>query len=153
MPIVATSHIAIGVSDLDQSLRFYRDLLGLHVSRLQEEDVPNLQDADRSSKRRAAYLRWREGDHETFIVLDEQLEGQHGEPAKFLQRGVHHVGLWVEDLDSMHERLVNAGVRVMFAPAPVDTERYGEEPGRQCKAAFYYDPDGTIIQLDQRMPG
>ncbi len=81
------------------------------MSRLQEEDVSNLQGAGRSSKRRAAYLRWHEGDHETFIVPDEQLGPQHGEPAKFLQRGIHHVGLWVEDLDAMHEQLVKAGGR------------------------------------------
>lgn len=41
----------------------------------------------------------------------------------------------------------------MLAPALVDTELDGEEPGRQCKAAFSYDPDAAIIQLDQRMFG
>ena len=41
----------------------------------------------------------------------------------------------------------------MLASALVDTERDREEPGRQRKAAFLYDPVAVIIQLDQRMSG
>ena len=32
MPIRAVSHIAVGVRDMDRSLEFYRDVLGMSVS-------------------------------------------------------------------------------------------------------------------------
>ncbi len=67
--IDAISHIAVGVSDMERSLDFYRDLLGMHVSLDTEEELPGFGGGE-AQKRRAVYLRWREGPHETFIVLD-----------------------------------------------------------------------------------
>ena len=37
--MLGISHVAIGVSDMERSLRFYRDLLGLTVSLDKEEPV------------------------------------------------------------------------------------------------------------------
>ena len=53
------SHVAIGVSDMDRSLPFYRDVLGLTVTREAEEDVgglPALFHDVQKGKRRAACL-------------------------------------------------------------------------------------------------
>jgi catechol 2,3-dioxygenase-like lactoylglutathione lyase family enzyme len=151
MPIRATSHLAIGVRDMERSLRFYRDLLGLHISRDQVEDVYSL-DGGKTGKRRAVYLRWREGAHETFIVLDQQLSQEpFGQPARLWQVGLHHFGFWVEDIEGMHKRLVDAGVPVLVPPAVGPSELYGEPPGRKLTSAFYRDPDGNVVQLDQRL--
>ena len=154
MPTFAVSHIAIGVRNLEASLHFYRDLLGgLHVSREQEEEMSGL--AGKPSVRRAAYLRWNEGPRETFLVLDEQVTDEpHGEPAKMFQIGVRHFGFWIDDLEETFQRLVEAGVKVMHAPVRPErstSERYGEEPGKKIMGCFVYDPDGFIVQLDQRL--
>ena len=68
-PIEAISHIAVGVTEMERSLRFYRDVLGMHVSLDTEEQLPGCGGSD-AQNRRAVYLRWREGAHETFVVLD-----------------------------------------------------------------------------------
>jgi catechol 2,3-dioxygenase-like lactoylglutathione lyase family enzyme len=152
MPIRATSHIAIGVRDMERSVGFYRDLLGLHVSRDQEEDVYSM-DGGKAGKRRAVYLRWREGAQETFLVLDQQLSRDpFGEPARLWQVGVHHFGFWVDDIEVMHKRMLAAGVPVLVPPMVGPSELYGEPPGRKLMSAFYRDPDANVVQLDQRLP-
>lgn len=145
------SHVAVGVTDMERSLGFYRDILGMHVSLDAEEELPALGDAQ-AFKRRGVYLRWREGPHETFIVLDQQLsQAPYGEPPKLFQVGTHHWGFWVDDVDAIAERAEAAGVPVVVKPVNGDTKAYGEAAGGVCRSAFLADPDGNIVQLDQRV--
>ena len=150
MSIDAISHIAVGVTDMEHSLGFYRDVLGMHVSLDAEEEVPAIGDAP-AFKRRGVYLRWREGPHETFIVLDQQLSREpFGSPAEIFQVGTHHFGFWVEDIDAMVERAEAADVPIVVRPTNGDTAAYGEAPGGVVRSAFLRDPDGNVVQLDQR---
>jgi catechol 2,3-dioxygenase-like lactoylglutathione lyase family enzyme len=135
---------------MEQSLRFYRDLLGLRVDADQPEDVARR--GGPPNQRRAAYLRWDEGDHASFVVLDQQLSRPHGnDPLRLFDVGVHHFAFWVDDLEVIVERMRAAGVEVALEPAPGDTKLYGEAPGRKVLTAFLKDPDGNWVQLDQRM--
>ncbi len=150
MSIQALSHIAVGVRDMDRSLAFYRDVIGMHVSLDTEEELPAVGDAA-PRKRRAAYLRWREGPHESFIVLDQQLsQPPFGEPPKLFQVGTHHWGYWVDDIDVIVERAEAAGMQITLRPVQGDSAAYGEPPGKVVRSAFLQDPDGNIVQLDQR---
>ena len=150
MSIDAISHIAIGVTDMHRSLGFYRDVLGMHVSLDTEEEVPSIGDAP-AFKRRGVYLRWREGPHETFIVLDQQLSREpFGSPPELFQVGTHHWGFWVASVDAVVERAEAAGVPIVVRPTNGDSAAYGEAPGEVLRSAFLRDPDGNIVQLDQR---
>jgi len=151
MPIRAASHIAIGVHDMERSLHFYRDLLGLRVD--VERLEPNQAVAEPPApRRRAVYLRWADGPQATFVVLDQQLPEAQGEPLALFRVGVHHVGFWVDDLEAMYARLVAAGVPVEIPLVrTADTKAYGEVSGDSFMTAFFRDPDGTIVQLDQRV--
>ena len=71
MPIRAISHVAVGVRDMDRALRFYRDALGLRVKLDTIEEIPGFEGSE-ARKRRAAYLGWSEGRHESFVVLDQR---------------------------------------------------------------------------------
>ena len=87
--IDAISHIAVGVTDMQRSLGFYRDVLGMHVSLDTEEELPGFGGGE-AQKRRAVYLRWREGPHETFVVLDQQLSREpFGEPPTLFMLAKH----------------------------------------------------------------
>ena len=150
MKIKNISHIAVGVRDMDRSLGFFRDVLGMHVSLDAIEELPPIGDAP-AIKRRGVYLRWREGDDESFIVLDQQLSrAPFGEPAQTFQVGTHHWGLWVDDVEAMVARAEKAGVPIVVRPANGDSLAYGEPAGRVVRTAFLRDPDGNLVQLDQR---
>jgi diaminopimelate epimerase len=69
------------------------------------------------------YLRWVDGPHASFVVLDQQITNEiKGEPAQLFQMGCHHFAFWVDDIDEMMERVRGAGIAVeelTHFPAPV----------------------------------
>ena len=140
------SHVAIGVSDMDRSLPFYRDVLGLTVTREAEEDVgglPALFHDVQKGKRRAAYLRWEDGPESAFIVLSAPAGPASGEPIKLDQIGVHHFAFWVEDLPGVYEELKAKGAEFVVPPSKAKTA------DGVFHSAFLCDPDGILVQLDE----
>jgi catechol 2,3-dioxygenase-like lactoylglutathione lyase family enzyme len=136
------SHVAIGVSDMARSLPFYRDLLGLEVMLDAEEKVG-------SGSRHAAYLRWEKDGG--FLVLSQTLGREpSGKPLRLHQVGLHHFAFAVDDLEKRVERLKNAGVKILVPPYAADTIAYGEKGGGKVLTCLFEDPDGTILQFDQR---
>lgn len=143
------SHIAVGVSDMELALKFWQEVMALDVDLDTTEEVPGPGGAPR--RRRGVYLRWEQGDHSTFVVLDQQLSVEpFGLPAKLFQTGVHHVSFWVDDVEPFRQRAMQRGFAA-GEPTDVDTVAYGEEAGRSVRTAFLRDGDGNWIQLDQRL--
>jgi catechol 2,3-dioxygenase-like lactoylglutathione lyase family enzyme len=149
MPIRAVSHVAVGVTDMERSLRFYRDVLGLSVSLDATEDNPAYGEIP-AAKRRGVYLRWRDGGDESFIVLDQHDRPGTPNPRKFYELGIHHYGFWVTDIDAIVARAKALGEDVMMEPVESDTIAYGLPSGHVVRSALLRDPDGNIVQLDQR---
>jgi catechol 2,3-dioxygenase-like lactoylglutathione lyase family enzyme len=152
MSIRAVSHIAVGVRDVEVALAFYRDVLGLRVTADKVEEFSQ-GPGQPPAQRRAVYLRWLDGPHASFVVLDQQITKEiEGEPARLFQMGVHHFAFWVDDLDAMLERVRDAGITVvMGGEGPgADTAMYGEPPGGLVRSVFLRDPEGNYVQLDQR---
>ncbi|HKA52119.1 MAG TPA: VOC family protein [Candidatus Binatia bacterium] len=148
------SHVAIGVSDMDKSLPFYRDLLGLRVTLDTIENVgglPSLFRDPQKGKRRAVYMRWEDGPEASFIVLSAPVGPPSGEPIKLDQVGIHHFAFWVKDLRAKVEKLQAAGVPVLVPPLVSDTVAYGEAPGGKVLTCLFQDPDGIILQFDERL--
>ena len=69
---------------------------------------------------------------------------------RFYDLGIHHFGFWVQDVDAIVERARAAGADVMMAPLDSDSADYGEPAGKVIRSALLRDPDGNIVQLDQR---
>jgi catechol 2,3-dioxygenase-like lactoylglutathione lyase family enzyme len=154
MGIRAASHIAIGVHDMDRELGFYRDLLGLRVAVDREERYLDRGVHPAAERvRRAVYLRWADGPDAPFIVLDhQQTVPSLGEPAKLFAIGVHHVALWVDDLHPYLDGLEAAGGSIAFGPHESGGNAYGEPEGSRVITVGLRDPEGNVIQLDQRVP-
>lgn len=151
MAVLGISHVAVGVSDMERSLVFYRDIIGLRAT-LDAVEGAFGGDPD-AYRRRAVYLRNEDGPRAFFIVLDQQLDREpFGTPPRILQLGTHHFSFWVDDLVSTFERLVEANFRVVLSPTPADAAAYGEEAGSgRVLTAIVKDPDGNPVQLDQRL--
>jgi hypothetical protein len=48
------------------------------------------------------------------------------------------------------EKLKSAGVKILVPPYAADTIAYGEKGGGKVLTCLFEDPDGTILQFDQR---
>lgn len=150
MAVITVSHIAIGVKEMDRSVRFYTEVFGLRVALDNVEDSQNPRLG--AVRRRAVYLRWDDDPLAPFLVLDELLSHpRQADANSYTGTGVHHYGFWVEDIDAALERAERAGARIARPAKDLDTELYGEASGGLVRTAIVIDPDGNAVQLDQRL--
>ena len=152
MQAKGVSHIAICVADLDRSLHFYRDLLGLTVRLHTTQEMarrPGAESAEmyqRPRESRTVANLWF-GDPDTvqpFLVLTSHPGSLvEGEPIKLDQIGISHVSFGVEDVRAYAEELIAKGV-----PLAGTLEDFTDDQGAM-RTLFVYDPDGILVQFDQ----
>jgi catechol 2,3-dioxygenase-like lactoylglutathione lyase family enzyme len=143
MAVLRMTHVGICVSDLERSLRFYRDLLGFRYrSELQVQGAPTttllrLADVDL----RAVYL---ERDGTRIELLHYVVPGAVGtaEPRPLNARGLTHLSLRVDSVAETLQTLRAAAVAVL-------DETLIDFPDFGSAAVFICDPDGTLIELVQ----
>ena len=138
------------VGDLERSLGFYRDVVGLPVLARGEDDGPEIAELTGVA---GARLRWADLDGGGGRIV-ELLEYRHprapAAPAEPNAPGSAHVALSVADLAGVRDRLSAAGVRVRSA-RPVTLEDAGAWTGVTCLYAV--DPDGLTVELLERPAG
>jgi lactoylglutathione lyase len=119
----------IRVLDLDRSVRFYRDALGLAVAnRLAFPDFE------------LAYLRNAESDFELELTLNK------GRVEPYTQgTGFGHVAVSVDDLEGEHARLKGRGI------TPNDIKELRDGDRLIARFFFMQDPDGYKIEVLQRL--
>lgn len=140
-------HTGYTISDLDRSLGFYRDLLGLELVATQEKEggylaaIVGYPDAHV----RMAHLRVPGADH--VVELFEYLAPLGAGPGGLEPRdvGTSHLCLVVDDLPSLYKRLVEAGIDTFVSP-PVEIDT-GINTGGY--ALYLRDPDGIPVELFQ----
>ncbi len=149
MAILGVSHIAVGVTDLDRALLFYRDVLGLRVTADWEHEFTDPV-TDATVRRRSAFLRWSDDAHASALALDQLLTPDPADArAKLFDLGTHHFSFWVDDIDAVIARAESGGFAVLY-PHTADTKDYGEAPGGKIRSVFMRDPDDNFVQVDQR---
>ncbi len=142
LPIQRFSHVGICVSDLERSLRFYRDLLGftpehdLEVAGEPTDTLLRLRDV----RLRAAYLT---RDGVRIELLHFASPPAPSRRARVMNEpGLTHLSLRVADLQTVVRGLRDAGERVL-------DETVLAFPASQAAACFVVDPDGQLIELVQ----
>jgi len=125
------NHVAIAVQDLDASLVFWRDAMGLTVDHVEEVA---------SQKSKVAFIPC--GDSEVELVTptadDTGL-------AKFIAEkggGMHHLCFEVDDIDAMLAELKTKGVRLINETAQV-------LPGRKMAFVHPKSTGGVLVELYQ----
>ena len=147
MNATGVSHIAICVSDLDKSLAFYRDILGMKVTadRIQDTTTGGLPYVYKHSRktRRQVRLTYGEGDSTPSLTMTSHPgEEADGEPIKLDQIGISHLSFSVPNVRALAEELTSKGVPPV-GPLEARTDAQGN------LGSFYvYDPDGILIQFD-----
>ena len=134
-------------------LKFYEDILGMTVTADNVEEFAQGKGLA-PAKRRAVYLRWRDGPHDAFVVLDHQITNPaSGGPVPLFHVGCHHFSFWVDNLEDIKVRILDLGVKIVIGNdggPGADTSLYGEPPGGYVKSIIVQDPEGNHVQLNQR---
>lgn len=133
-------HTGIVVTDLEESLCFFRDLLGFKIVKQMEESggfidkITGLEDAKVTTVKMAA-------DDGNLI----ELLYYHSHPRKLNNNneicriGVTHIAFSVDNLDAEYKRLLEAGVEFNSPPQL--------SPDGYAKVAFCKGPDEVFIEL------
>jgi len=143
MDVQRLTHLGICVSDLEQSLRFYRDVLGCkEVGRLaMDGGAADTINGMKDVKVRAIYLE-RDGWRLELIAFPEPGVIGPKTPRPMNQLGLTHLSFRVADLDAVCARLEAAGGGVLR-----ETRVGG--PGSPTRAVMAHDPDGMRLELVQ----
>lgn len=128
-------HCMIRVSDLDRSLGFYLNLLGMRL--LRKEEYPD-------GRFTLAFIGF--GNYPESAVIEltynwDQDDYKHG-------TAFGHIALEVDELETTCNNLAAAGVPILRSPGPMSFH----SPNRDTAEifAFVEDPDGYRIELLQR---
>lgn len=123
------NHIAIAVKDVEESLKFWRDAMGLQVDHI--EDVP-------SQKSEVVFIPV--GDSEVELVRPTSADSG---VAKFVEEkggGMHHLCFEVDNIDEMLAQLKEKGIRLI-------NETALELPGRKMAFIHPKSTNGVLVEL------
>ena len=148
--VTGVDHFGVTVSDVDRSLTFWRDRLGLiEVGR----GVIEWEHLDRLVALSGTKIEWVElripGGGTVELSQYHRPVGSRVAPGEENEPGRSHISLLVDDLASMLLALRATGVRSR-TDEPVDIPVGSYSGG---KAAYVFDPDGVEIELIQRRGG
>jgi lactoylglutathione lyase len=121
-------HTMIRVGDLDRSIHFYCDVLGMRL--LRRHDFPG-------GRFTLAFVGYGDEDRETVLELTHNWDTDRYE----VGTGFGHVALGVDDVYRRCDELRQKGVRIVREPGPM---KHGT-----TEIAFVEDPDGYRIELIQ----
>lgn len=136
------THVGIGVTDIERSLRYYRDLLGFaeeHTLDVEGEPTDTLLRL-RGTKLHAVYLT-RDGVRIELLQFESPKVPPRRERV-MNEPGLTHLSFRVADLQAVLATLRDAGERVL-------DDTVLDFPEFQAAAAFVADPDGQLIELVQ----
>jgi lactoylglutathione lyase len=147
--INGVSHVGICVSDLDRSLRFYRDGLGFAHLRSFEIGGPPWTDVLELDPLRLESLILRR-DGLTIELLRFAAPGHQGDGGRRPMNalGFTHLAVWVDDLDAEAARVVEFGGAVVAASRAVF-----DSPELTARWMYCTDPDGVRIELIEHPAG
>ena len=144
--IKGIQHVSYTVSNLDEALHFFRDLLGLPASDIMEPKGERLEKLYRMQQvaQRLAIVKTPKGD---VIHLIQYLSPK-GEriDARLCNAGVAHIAFEVDDIENTYKELIAKGVEFNNPP------HWGGQIVQEIKGwgvCFMKGPDGIPVELMQ----
>ena len=145
--ILSTNHTSFTVGNVERSIAFYRDLLGMELISLAERDPAFTEKvtAIPGAHLKIAYLQ--APGHR--LELIEYLAPPGKKPDLQTNNvGCAHVGFNVDDLPRMYADLKAKGVHFKSAPQEVNAG-----PNKGALAVYFTDPDGITLEFLQSKKG
>ena len=142
-------HVGLTVSELDKSIAFYRDILGL---KYQGEIMMVGEGTDKmfqkkNCKARVAYLNGSENIETPPVELIQFVDSEiHKEQSDLFMTSISEVCFYTDDIDSVYRTLIENHVECLSEPQYFDfrADGFGES-----RAFYFRDPDGIILEMMQ----
>ncbi len=143
--IVGHHHTGIQVTDLEKSLTFYCDLLGLELVMRWNRTAPYIETFSGypGVDMHGAILRMPDSEAILEILEYRNVEKQAIDPST-ANPGTAHIAFRVDDCDALYDRLTAQGVKSVSRPV---TPSIG--PNQGGRTVLILDPDGFRVELLQ----
>lgn len=144
--ILAARHTGIVVRNLNKSLLFYKDILGLTIFKRMTESGPHI---ERLVGIPGAVLEWvklkaKDGSLVELIQYHSNSNiFQKVENIPSDRLGCSHIAFTVADIDNVYKALTNKGYHCNSSPLV--------SPDGLVKVMYCHDPDGTTLELVQEI--
>ena len=140
MTITNVRHTGIVVSDMERSLRFYRDLLGMEVWADYKDNSDYMRAVTDIPDANVWMIKLKAADGVSIELLQYLSHPRDvPEPGKACDVGCNHIALQVNDLDTLFDKLSAEGIH-FNAPPTVS-------PDGGAKVTYCRDPEGVLIEL------
>ena len=135
-------HIGIVVTNIENSLKFYRDLLDLKIERSMNESGEYIDNMLGFENVHVKTVKMSASTGNTLVELLEFTEPTGSKTiCEVNDLGASHAAFTVSDIDETYLRLIQSGVK-FNAPPQLSPDGY-------AKVTFCFDPDKTPIELVQ----
>jgi catechol 2,3-dioxygenase-like lactoylglutathione lyase family enzyme len=142
MTVTTMRHVGIVVSDMQSSLRFYRDLLGMTVWADFTDAGDYIQQVTGVKGADVWMIKLSAPRGGSIELLQYRSHPQSvPQPRKACDVGVNHVALQVADIDELHRKLTAEGIAFHCPP------QTSSDGG--AKVTYCRDPEGVIVELVQ----
>lgn len=136
-------HAGIVTSDLESSLRFYKDLLGLRLTVKTEEPGEFIDNVCGLKSAKLTTVKLAADDGSLVELLCFHSHPSEGAVKGICDPGISHIAFTVKDLDEEYKKLVANGVSFISRPEI--------SPNGYAKVAFCTDPNGVFVELVEVM--
>ena len=151
MKATCVTHVGVCVRDMENSLRFYRDALGMKVI---GEKLTDITEGGTQTARLDNYALERNTRHwvslsysddatPTLTLTSHPGEAPDGQPILLDQVGISHISFGVADVDSLADELVAKGYELAGS-----RESYADANG-EMRSIYVRDPDGILVQFNK----
>jgi catechol 2,3-dioxygenase-like lactoylglutathione lyase family enzyme len=146
----ALHHIGLTVVDLERSIPFYRDILGMTLWRRRphlDSSYVALQTGFEGVVLDVASFRVADDSPESLEIVQYVTRAGPSAETASNRPGTSHLCLTVDDLRACQADLAAKGVRFKSEPVAIT-----DGPNVGGLVVYFYDPDGYLLELFQRPP-
>ena len=140
-------HVGITVSNIENSIKFYRDILGLTLKgqAIMEGKETDKLFAMNNCKVKIAYLNGSDNIISPPIELLEFVNNKTIKDKSQLNKiSISEICFRVYNIEKAYKHLINNNVECLSEPQEFDFTAYGFS---KSKALYFKDPDGIILEL------
>ena len=132
-------HTGIVVIDLEESLRFYRDLLGFQIAKQMEESGDYIDNISSLRNVRVTTVKMTSPSGQMIELLKYHSHSAEQKRREICEIGISHIAFTVDDLNFAYEKLKDKGIQFNSPPQL--------SPDGYVKVVFCRAPEGTLVEL------